>query len=81
MCHISSGKVKTSMLLIWAGPDGEDIYDNFNLAHTKQMMWTMYYNALKNFVSQPATLEQPDLNSLKFLNIKEKISIRPTTEY
>ena len=27
----SSGKVKTSMLLIWAGPDGEDIYDNFNL--------------------------------------------------
>ena len=26
MCHISSGKVKTSMLLILAGPDGEDIY-------------------------------------------------------
>ena len=31
MCHITSRKVKTSMLLIWAGPDGEDIYDNFNL--------------------------------------------------
>ena len=31
MCHKTSGKVKTSMLLIWAGPDGEDIYDNFNL--------------------------------------------------
>ena len=31
MCHISSGKVKTSMLLIWVGPDGEDIYENFNL--------------------------------------------------
>ena len=31
MCHITSGKVKTSMLLIWARPDGEDIYDNFNL--------------------------------------------------
>ena len=31
MCHITSGKVKTSMLLIWAGPDGEDIYDSFNL--------------------------------------------------
>ena len=30
MCHITSGKVKTSMLLIWAGPGGEDIYDNFN---------------------------------------------------
>ena len=31
MCHIKSRKVKTSMLLIWSGPDGEDIYDNFNL--------------------------------------------------
>ena len=31
MCHITLGKVKTSMLLIWAGPDGEDIYENFNL--------------------------------------------------
>ena len=31
MCHITSGKVKTSMLFIWAGPDEEDIYENFNL--------------------------------------------------
>ena len=31
MHHISSGKVKTSMLLIWASPDGEDIYESFNL--------------------------------------------------
>ena len=31
MCHITSGKVKTSMLLIWEGLDREDIYDNFNL--------------------------------------------------
>ena len=31
MCHITSGKVKTSMLLIWARPDGEDIYNSFNL--------------------------------------------------
>ena len=31
MCHITSGKVRTSMLLIWAGLDGEDIYENFNL--------------------------------------------------
>ena len=31
MHHITSGKVKTSMLLIWAGPDGEEIYENFNL--------------------------------------------------
>ena len=31
MCHITSGNAKTSMLLICAGPNGEDIYDNFNL--------------------------------------------------
>ena len=31
MYRITSGKVKTSMLLIWAGLDGEDIYENFNL--------------------------------------------------
>ena len=31
MCHIKSGKVKTSMFLIWAGPDGEDIYESLNL--------------------------------------------------
>ena len=27
MCHISSGKVKTSTLLIWAGPDGEGLWN------------------------------------------------------
>ena len=32
MCHITSGQVKTSMLLIWASLDGEDIYENFNLS-------------------------------------------------
>ena len=31
MCHITSGKVKTSMLIIWAGSDGEDIYESCNL--------------------------------------------------
>ena len=31
MYHITSGKVKTGMLLIWAGPDSEDIYENLNL--------------------------------------------------
>ena len=31
MTHITSGKVKTNMFLIWCQPDGEDIYDNFEL--------------------------------------------------
>ena len=28
MAHITNGKVKTNMFLIWAGPDDEDIYEN-----------------------------------------------------
>ena len=31
MCHITSGKVKTGMLLIWTSPDDEDIYERFDL--------------------------------------------------
>ena len=31
MAHITSDKVKTNMFLIWYGPDGEDICDNFQL--------------------------------------------------
>ena len=31
MARITSGKVKTNMFLIWLGPDGQDIYNNFNL--------------------------------------------------
>ena len=31
MAHVTSGKVKTNMFLIWCGPDGEDINDNFEL--------------------------------------------------
>ena len=31
MAHVTSGKVKTNMFLIWCGSDGEDIYNNFEL--------------------------------------------------
>ena len=31
MVHVTSGKVKTNMFLIWCGPDGEEKYDNFKL--------------------------------------------------
>ena len=31
MPHYFWQEIKTSMLLIWVGPDGEDIYENFNL--------------------------------------------------
>ena len=31
MAQVTSGKVKTNMFLIWCGPDGEDMYNNFEL--------------------------------------------------
>ena len=31
MAHVTNEKVKTNMFLIWCGPNGEDIYDNFEL--------------------------------------------------
>ena len=36
MAHISCGKIKTSMFLIWAGPDGKDIYVNLHLSSSQQ---------------------------------------------
>ena len=36
MAHVPDGKIKTNMFLIWAGPDGEDIYDNFKLPPNHQ---------------------------------------------
>ena len=41
MAHVTSGKVKTNMFLIWCGPDGEDIYDNFEL--TEDEMFDIDY--------------------------------------
>ena len=35
MAHVTSGKVKTNMFLIWCRPDREDIYDNFELEEHK----------------------------------------------
>ena len=34
MAHITSGKVKTNMFLIWAGPEGKDIFGNLQLSLT-----------------------------------------------
>ena len=57
MCHITSGKVKTSMLWIWAGPDREDIYDSFNLPPHQANGVQHVLHGLKNFANPFATLE------------------------
>ena len=43
--HVSD-KVKVNMLLLWCGPDGEDIYEGFNLPEHQQydlaLIWTLF---------------------------------------
>ena len=45
MAHVSE-KVKVNMLLLWCGPDGEDIYDGFNLNVHQQydldLIWSLF---------------------------------------
>ena len=45
MAHISE-KVKVNMLLLWCGPDGEDIYEGFNLKVHQQydleLIWSLF---------------------------------------
>ena len=40
MCHITIGKVKTNMFLIWAGPDGEDILNLQKSINTQESQLT-----------------------------------------
>ena len=49
MAHISSGKVKTNMFLIWAGPAGEDICKNLHLLSSQQYDLDVIYEAFERY--------------------------------
>ena len=49
MAHITNGKVKTSMFLIWAGPDGEGIYENLRLPSTQQYDMNVIFEAFERY--------------------------------
>ena len=49
MAHITNGKVKTNMFLIWAGPDGEDIYENLRLPSTQQYDTSVIFEAFERY--------------------------------
>ena len=56
MAHITNGKVKTNMFLIWCGLDGEDICDNFELEEHEMYaidlimeQFELYYEPICNF--------------------------------
>ena len=80
MCHITSSEVKTSILLIWARPDGEDIYEALIYHQIRSMTSTMYYSILRNSVSQYATSGPQDLNPPRCCNTKERLSTHFITE-
>ena len=79
MCHITSGKVKTSMLLIWARPDGEHIYDDFNLQPNQANDVNYVLQCFEEFCELIAILKWPDSSLPKFLNIRGRTSTHSTT--
>ena len=49
MVHITNRKVKTNMFQIWAGPDGEDIYENLRLPPTQQYDINVIFEAFERY--------------------------------
>ena len=49
MAHITNRKVKTNMFLIWAGPDGEDVYKNLQLTVSQQYNLDAVFEAFKRY--------------------------------
>ena len=49
MAHITNDKVKTNMFLIWAGPDGEDVYENLQLSPSHQYNLDAVFEAFERY--------------------------------
>ena len=49
MAHITDGKVKTNMFLIWAGSDGEDVYKNLQLSPSQQYNLDAVFEAFERY--------------------------------
>ena len=82
MAHVPDGKIKTNMFLIWAGPDGEDIYDNFKLPPNHQYDVDYVLDKFEEFC-QPhcAIFMQLGGNLEVYHNMLVRPLIHSTTEY
>ena len=49
MAHITIGKVKTNMFLIWAGPDGQDVYEDLQLSPSQQYNLDAVFEAFERY--------------------------------
>ena len=65
MAHVTSGKVKTNMFLIWCGLDGEDIYDKFELEEDEMYDIDHIMKQFDCIVNQFAIFVLLDINSIR----------------
>ena len=72
MAHITSG---TNMFLIWCGPDGEDIYNNFELEKHEMYdidhimdQFELYCEPICNFCAARYKFQQVSLREHKVMN-------------
>ena len=74
MAQITSGKMKTNMFLIWAGPGRQDIYDSFNLTAVQHHdIDYVMQQLVKNSVPLYVTFELQDSDFLRFTRSKVTI--------
>ena len=69
MVHITNGKVKTNMFLIWAGPDVEDIYENLRLPSTQQYVMSVNFEAFKRYCEPTCNFH---VARFKFRSVKQQ---------
>ena len=75
MAHIMSGKVKTNMFLIWAGPDGEDIYENLQLSSSQQFNIDAVFEAFEKYCEPTCNFRATRFKFRMCANKMERISI------
>ena len=75
MAHVTSGKVKTNLFLIWCGPDGEHIYDNFELTEDEMddidyimEQFELYCEPISNFLAARYKFHQVSLRENETMN-------------
>ena len=78
MAHIINGKVKTNMFLIWAGPDGEDVYENLKLSPSQQYNLDAVFEAFKRYCKPICNFRAA---RLKFRAVKQHESETINTFY
>ena len=65
MAHITNGKVKTNMFLIWAGPDGEDVCENLQLSLSQQYNLDAVFKAFEGYCKPTCNFHAAKFRAVK----------------